>query len=437
MDEGGRPLSPIEKALWRLSDGASMNFSLMARLRGPLSSGALRAALDAVQARHPLLRVRIASEGGGAGAPAFRPGGVPPLPLRELEGGEDSWVERMEEEIHRGFPWETGPLFRCVLLRHGAQDARVMLTCHHAVSDGLSAAKLMQELLRVAGEGARLPPLEDRGPVDARLPPQALGAAGLTLRLRFVLRELWRDRTLGRPAFRLDHDVPPHERRTRITPHRFDEAFTSALLERARRERVTVHGVAAAALLLAVARDAGAGQDATVGCASPVDLRPQLVPPAGEEVGFFVAMSKFRRRIRRDTDLWVLARAIREGLKRDMATRFPAATLPLVARLYRMAGGDGASPQELARRFAAATPNTTGLTHLGGLDALGRFGDLEVQEVQGAAALSALGRLAGATALFRGRLSYFLLWPEPSLDRSHAEALAGDIRRGLQESVTP
>ena len=75
-----RALDPAERFFW-LSDRVScMNFVVFAELDGVVDARALRAALDRAQRRHPLLRVRIATDGD---TPRFATDAQARIPLEE------------------------------------------------------------------------------------------------------------------------------------------------------------------------------------------------------------------------------------------------------------------------------------------------------------------------------------------------------------------
>ena len=116
-----RRLSTSEKFWWVLEHQASVNFVMQARIRGYFSEGLLRAALDAVQLRHPLLRVRIVRQ--GRGHLSFDGLRVGPIPLMVVDSPLDSWTGIAEQELAKKFTrQEEGPLIRRVLIKHGPRS---------------------------------------------------------------------------------------------------------------------------------------------------------------------------------------------------------------------------------------------------------------------------------------------------------------------------
>ncbi|MBH4481821.1 hypothetical protein I5R36_22415, partial [Pseudomonas aeruginosa] len=75
MAEIRRPLSAVERWYWLSDQFSALNVISRVRVHGRLSIDDLRRGLDALQARHPLLR----GGGGGAGRGAGGGGGRAPL----------------------------------------------------------------------------------------------------------------------------------------------------------------------------------------------------------------------------------------------------------------------------------------------------------------------------------------------------------------------
>jgi natural product biosynthesis luciferase-like monooxygenase protein/amino acid adenylation domain-containing protein/FkbM family methyltransferase len=169
-DGGALPLSAAQQRLWLQHQVAPASYNLAAalRLRGELSAEALRGALEAVVARHEVLRTRLFLEGGApvqVVEPA-RPFALPAVDLAPFpEAEREAAVARYAaEEAARPFDLEAPPLLRAALLRLEAREHVLLLTLHHVASDGWSEAVLARELgahylARVSGGDAALPPL--------------------------------------------------------------------------------------------------------------------------------------------------------------------------------------------------------------------------------------------------------------------------------------
>ena len=140
------------------------------RLRGPLDPQALRAALQRLAARHPVLRTGF--DLGGFSEPlqlVHREVELPlawedlgHLPDEEQEAAVAAWFER---ERRQPFDWSRPPLLRAQVHRRSDGTFQFGVGFHHSILDGWSTATLLSELFRdylfLAGvEGASAPASE-------------------------------------------------------------------------------------------------------------------------------------------------------------------------------------------------------------------------------------------------------------------------------------
>ncbi|HSM56063.1 MAG TPA: amino acid adenylation domain-containing protein [Candidatus Sulfomarinibacteraceae bacterium] len=144
------PLSHGQQAMWflhqLLPDDLAFNVAGAVHLEGALHVDALRRALAQVLARHPQLRAAFSAP---AGLPQQVAQSDAPLPFEEVDAGE--WDEArlqayLEQEAHRPFDLENGPLLRVVLARRGPQQHVLLLSVTHVVADFWSMALLVEEL---------------------------------------------------------------------------------------------------------------------------------------------------------------------------------------------------------------------------------------------------------------------------------------------------
>src|SRR6185295_1740733 len=168
------PLSFAQQRLWFLDQlepgSAAYNIPAGVRLTGALDRAVLAAALDAVVARHEVLRTTFAADPLHA-EPVQRiaPPSPLPLPLVDLGGLPEPRREREAGRLAAAaaaqpFDLARGPLLRAELLRHGPAEHVALLTLHHAVADGWSIGVLTAELAALyaafaAGRPSPLPPL--------------------------------------------------------------------------------------------------------------------------------------------------------------------------------------------------------------------------------------------------------------------------------------
>lgn len=148
------PLSFAQQRLWfidRLEGGSTayhVPFGL--RLRGRLDRTALQTALDALIARHEVLRTMFIVVDGEP-VQKIAPIGSFVLQLLDLtnkvpQGCEAEVIRQSHEEAITAFDLSRGPLIRGKLLQLGDEEYVLLITMHHMVSDGWSLGVLFREL---------------------------------------------------------------------------------------------------------------------------------------------------------------------------------------------------------------------------------------------------------------------------------------------------
>ncbi|MDI5972678.1 amino acid adenylation domain-containing protein [Streptomyces sp. SL13] len=166
------PLSGLQRGLWfldRLSPGtAAYNIPWVLELDGPLEEPALRTALEAVVARHEVLRTTF-DVADGEPFQVIHPARPVPLAVTDVRSlPRQRWevaVEAAVEQDSRGpLDLRDGPLLRARLIRHGQQRHTLVVVVHHIVWDEWSLEIFERELSEayaaaLAGRRPRLPEL--------------------------------------------------------------------------------------------------------------------------------------------------------------------------------------------------------------------------------------------------------------------------------------
>nr|WP_253900126.1 non-ribosomal peptide synthetase [Corallococcus carmarthensis] len=153
MRPASLPLSFAQQRLWfidQLEPGSSLyNVPTLVRLEGDLDAGALDQSLRELVQRHEALRTTFEEE---AGRPVQRIHASVDVPLNTVDltasgaEREEAARHRVLEEMAKPFDLMKGPLLRALLLRLDARDHVLVVTMHHAVSDGWSVGVLLREL---------------------------------------------------------------------------------------------------------------------------------------------------------------------------------------------------------------------------------------------------------------------------------------------------
>lgn len=369
-----RALGDFERAFWLMDQTLSVNFVIIARVRGALEPQVLERALALLQARHPLLGARI----DGSERASFRVGGVPPIPLREVSrGSEDQWRHEAEQELNTPLPWSQGPLVRAVLVR-GEEQNELLLTFHHSAGDGRSGVYAMGDLLTFTASLQAGEPVE---PQAVRFPPSIE---------ELIAPRMRGPRGFGRIARFVGSAVLAFSKRPRQLPSQSREGKVRAVLlhgelspeeserlrARCRQEGATVHGALCGALLRAVAARLdgveGTSRPRFMCCYSPVDLRDMFQEStAPGAVGYFLGMGLGFHRVDPSAQLWPLAREAGQRLRTQREDGTIVAATQFQSRMQR--GWD----VEIAAR--SQPPVTAAVSNLREVDIAGRFGALTLE----------------------------------------------------------
>jgi amino acid adenylation domain-containing protein len=185
--------------LWRLEpDSSDYNLSRALRIRDRLDVAALRFALDAIAARHEVLRTSLPERDGHPVQLVAAPVPVP-LPVTDV-GGVGAARDAIAAEARRPFELTKGPLFRARLLRLGEQEHILAFVFHQVVMDAVSLAIFFDELSALYGAALRgqASPL---APLTAQYSDHAAGQGDDTGRARLEADlAYWRRRLAGAPG---------------------------------------------------------------------------------------------------------------------------------------------------------------------------------------------------------------------------------------------
>ena len=220
----------------------------------------------------------------------------------DLTGREQALAPLLDEERAERFDLLAPPLLRCALVRLGTDRHRLVLTAHHLLMDGWSAAILLRELLTLYARRDRRSQERRRSGITwlgsrhriARLPWLRGGARSTG----------WTSRRFSRPA---------PERETAF-PEQFvlevDDALSHALLQQARAHGLTLATLVQAVWAILLGRLTGR-DDVVFG--ATVSGRPAELPGVDSAVGLFINTLPLRVRLRPATPLLDLLRAVQES----------------------------------------------------------------------------------------------------------------------------
>lgn len=313
------PMSGEQESIWlndQFQTGSGRYVeSWIHRLRGPLDTAAVEAALTGIVARHEPLRTALAIEEGRTVQIVHPPARVP-LDIRPVSG--DELPEAIRAAVSGPLSTDRPPLLRATLLRTGERDAVLAVALHHAVIDGWSLRLLDEEFSELYGAA-----VETRAPA-LQEPPLTFGAYATARHLETEAADeamaYWRRTLDGAPAesaFPLDHPRP------QVLGQEGDLVeFTvgpelGAAVRRACRElRATPFVVLTAALTALVSR-LGGQDDIVLG--TPVSRRDRLeLEPL---IGCLTDVMPLRQRLRPGQTFRELVAATRTGVRGAVAHR--------------------------------------------------------------------------------------------------------------------
>ncbi|HLD67082.1 MAG TPA: amino acid adenylation domain-containing protein, partial [Pseudomonas sp.] len=217
------------------------NIPLLLELSGERDEPALQAALDALLARHAILRCRVLGDGARAWQ---RFDGEASLPLTVTRSTPEQMLALALEDSRRPLEMNGGSLVRATLVLGDAKRAVLAISVHHLLADRASMQLIRRDLLALyaaacAGRAAALPELtlhfNDFAAWQRQLPAAALE----------TLRSYW--------AYQLRGKLQAMElplKRPRAAVHVYAEAQHAFLIEPALVRRLT-----------ATAQRAGVGAD--------------------------------------------------------------------------------------------------------------------------------------------------------------------------------
>ena len=313
------PVSFAQERLWlldRLEPGTpAYNIARAIRIRGALSTQALRDSLRAIVERHESLRTTFAEVDG---QPMQIIGSVPgfELPIVDLTAldetaGESETQRVIREEAQRPFDLTSGPLLRATLLRLRPDEHVLLLLIHHIVTDGWSMSVLFKEISQlyeaaIAGRPSPLPALTMQYAGFVRWQRASLTPDRLASQLAY-----WRAKLAGAdPVLELPTDrarPPVRTARGAVQRQVFPRALVDRLKAVGRATNTTLFMGLLAGFQALLGRYSGA-EDIVVGC--PTAGRSDVAVES--LIGFFVNTLAFRTDLAGDPTFRELLARVRE-----------------------------------------------------------------------------------------------------------------------------
>jgi NRPS condensation-like uncharacterized protein len=261
--------------------------TMVARIKGKVTEEMLQNAVQKVQQRHALLRVRIRDEQNGE--LWFTSDGVQEIPIEIVpRETENDWIKIHAEGSKNPYEFETRPAIRFILVQ-SEEVSELIILCHHIICDGMSLAYLARDLMVHLGDPAvEAQVMAAPEPITLQNIPSEVAPSGLIKYFINKIKQNWADEYVNfdQADYEALNKAYWENFQHEILTIELSEAQTTALVKRCRQEHVTVN----TALITAFSGAQNAVMDPQPHHAktvSAVSLRERLPHPPGEGIGYY------------------------------------------------------------------------------------------------------------------------------------------------------
>jgi hypothetical protein len=312
----------------------------------------------------------------------------------------------------------------------GRSCGDLIVTFQHMIVDATSAVHFIGELLSLCaggspengGEIAE----EGRLPASALFPSEYTGARFARAVAAFMGRQMadeirfrWHSRGVRTPPI-------GEKGKCCILPIRFPPALTSALIQASRRRRITLNSLLGAGLMAAVQRRLYPSPRAPLRHIVFADLRPRLRSSVPESMlGCFLTMVRLTVMVKRDGDVWDLARDIQESTLRAERSGERFLSYSLSPGVIKVVLG-----QRMFRWSATA------FSYSGAPNLPVEYGSFELKGLHAFPSNWTTGpEYSALVRLFRGELYWDILYLDCDMDAATAQEIARDLQNVLHEAT--
>lgn len=424
-----RKLGRFELAETLSDEYSSFNVAGILFLENGPTEDALRNALDKLQQRHPLLRVKILKQ---RKEYFFDSRSVPKIPLDIIQRKSNSqWESVVETALNTRLDSDSGPLIRVTHIVNSTEcpESELIFICHHSIVDASSMLTLYKELLGLCskmenGESLNdFPELTLLPPEEAFFPPAYRGLSRKWQTMGYMLRQMgdeigYRLSMRGNPKAEI-----PLSGQCRILPQITPASITEKIIRASRRRKISLNSMITAVMLQAVANMIYKGHDLPLRYFTFANLRPYLKPPVPEEnLGTYHSMLRSTIQVNKNQDFWELAERINsqahQGFKRGDKFISPLLSPQMMSMIIRL---------------KSMRMGTTALSYQGSVKLPSSFGRTRVTGIRGYISNFSLGPLyTAAVRLFNKEFLWDILYLDSDMDLSLAQSIADEILDTLE-----
>ncbi|MHA2295624.1 MAG: condensation domain-containing protein [Candidatus Hodarchaeales archaeon] len=308
-----RKVTPLESMFVRVPYAT---VTIVARIKGDISEKMLKDAVSKVQQRHRNLRIRIEEDDNHV--LWFTSEGVKEIPVEIVDRkSDDQWIEVYQEACKVPFEFDDRPAIRFVLVQSPTASELVIL-CNHTICDGMSLSFLARDLMVHLGNPDReVEVLPDPTPIDMDNLPEDLS---LNAVIRFFVNRINKKWDKDKIFF----DQEDYENiseaywikfKHQMISVELSEEQTSALVERCRKEGVTVNSALATAFTGAsrVVLDDKSYHSSIAVAGNMRNRIPKK--PAGEVMGYYAGAVTSKYKYDGKKSFWENARKFQQKIK--------------------------------------------------------------------------------------------------------------------------
>jgi len=307
-----RKITPIERFFTRSPYSI---VTMVVRIKGNVDESMLIDAVSKVQLRHPNLRVRIKEDHDHV--PWFTSEGAKEIQVEVVpRESDDQWIKVIQESCQIPFEFDEQPAIRFILVQSPANSELIIL-CHHIICDGLSLAYLARDLLEHLGDPTReVEVLPDPIPMGIDNIPDEVSVNAIVKYFINRMNKKWKEEEIlfDQEDYRDINKTYWMNYTHQVLSVELTEAQTSELVDRCRKEGVTVNTALTAAFVGAQTDVQGEKPfHSSIGVAG--NLRDRLQRPVGEVMGFYAGVVTLNYKYNGSISFWDNARGFHRKLK--------------------------------------------------------------------------------------------------------------------------
>ena len=302
--------------------------TMVARIKGTVTEDMVKAAVEKVQQRHALLRVRIKE--GREDELWFTSQGIQEIPIEVVTRvTENDWIEIHAEGAKIPYEFETRPPVRFILVQ-STEVSELIILCHHIICDGMSLAYLTRDLMAHLGNpSADVEILPAPEPITLDNLPGDVSVSGLVKYFINKIKQKWAEEFVSfdqedyEALNKAYWDNYHHE----ILSIEFSGAETSALVAQCRKENVTVNTAIISAF--SGAQNFVQGEKPHhAKTVSAVSLRDRLPKSPGERMGYYALGLEVKYKYNAKKGFWENARSYHKKIGTKISNQKAFGDLP-------------------------------------------------------------------------------------------------------------